>query len=231
MDAASASTVGVEANKEAETAATLFRQIIESFTGPLDNLFKTADRVIKDLEGDDRIKDLFDEGHKFLDRAIHDPGYVTSSRASRRAEAIYDRAQDLIKSNAAWKADADAFVDAFNKALTKASNDRELTNLGNALDRFSLSSRKFGRRGLSLAEGKDVWGDLAQVFLPRLLGAVQSIPMPRVEFTVSLHLYFSSLRPDDFMSPFSLQTLTLRSTTFASPAPLSFQTALTSTQT
>ena len=50
-EAAEASTATADANGAAETAATLFREIVETFTGPLDGVFRTADKVIKDLDG------------------------------------------------------------------------------------------------------------------------------------------------------------------------------------
>ncbi|KAK4700151.1 hypothetical protein P7C70_g6097, partial [Phenoliferia sp. Uapishka_3] len=182
-EAAEASNAEVDANPQANNAATLFREIIEAFTGPLDGVFRTADKVIKDLDGDERIKLLFEDAEKLLDRAIHDPGYVTSSKAQRRAEDIYDRAQEVVNSNAAWKADAEALYKEINKAADKAASDRALANLGKAMDRFGSAATKFGKRGMSLVDGREVWGDLTQVLLPRFLSALQTIPLPRIEYT------------------------------------------------
>ena len=119
------------------------------------------------------------------DRAIYDPGYVTSSKAQRRAEDIYDRAQAIVTSNAGWKKDANELYKELNQAFETAAADRALANLGKALDRLATAGTKFGRRGMSLVDGRAVWGDLTQVFLPRFLGALQTIPLPRVEYTVS----------------------------------------------
>ena len=65
-EAAEATSANVEANAEAESAANLFREIVETFTGPLDGVFRTADKVIKDLDGDERIKSLFADVEKLL---------------------------------------------------------------------------------------------------------------------------------------------------------------------
>lgn len=167
-------------------AATLFREIVETFTGPLDDVFQATDKVIKDLDGDQRIQALLDDVEKLLDRAIYDAGYATSSKAQRRAEGIYDRAQEIFNSNSAWKADADQLLRALSRAAETAQKDRALANLGRAVERFASASRKFGKKGISLVDGKAVWGDLTQVFLPRFLGALHSIPLPRVEYTVRL---------------------------------------------
>ena len=40
-EAAEATSANVEANAEAESAANLFREIVETFTGPLDGVFRT----------------------------------------------------------------------------------------------------------------------------------------------------------------------------------------------
>lgn len=184
-EAAASSTAQLDTNAQAESAASLFREIIESFTGPLDSVLRTADRVIKDVQDDERIKTLFDEAGKFLDRAIYEQGYATSSKAQRKAEDLYDRAQSLIQSNATWKRDADALVAELNKSLDKASNDRALIGLGRKLEKFETRVERFGKTGMSLAEGSELWNDLVGVMLPRVLEAVKMIPLPRVEYTVS----------------------------------------------
>jgi len=182
-EAAAQSSAVVESNEAADSAAKLFREIVESFTGPLDDVFSTLDVVIKDLEGDERIRSLVNDSAALLDRAVHDPGYATSSRAQRKAEELYDRAQELVKSNASWKKDADALVDEISKAGERAANDRSLIQLGRSLERFGLASRKFARRGLSLASGRDFYADITQVFLPRLVNTIRMLPLPRVEYT------------------------------------------------
>lgn len=157
----------------------------------MDSVLRTADRVIKDVQGDERIKTLFDEAGKFLDRAIYEQGYATSSKAQRKAEDLYDRAQALIQSNATWKRDADALVVELNKSLDKASNDRALVGLGRKLEKFETRIERFGKTGMSLAEGSEVWNDLVGVMLPRVLEAVKMIPLPRVEYTVRAIFLFA----------------------------------------
>jgi uncharacterized protein YeeX (DUF496 family) len=131
---------------------------------------------------------------QFVDRAIYDPGYATSSRAQRRAEALYDQAQDIIKANASWKKDVDTLVKELNKAMERAADDKALKNLGVAVERFerSLKAFKIGgpKAGLSgFVDGKALWSDITQVLLPRVLSVLKTIPMPRVEYTVRLFLF------------------------------------------
>lgn len=163
-EAAEKSTADADANEAAEDAASLFKQIVETFTGPLDDVLRTADKVIKDLKDDDQIRQLVDDAEQFLDRAIHDEGYAVSSKAQRRAEELYDQAQDLVKKNAEWKKDIDALTTELNKAAENAANDKALSELGYRLEKFNDATRRFAKTGLSLADGGGIWTDLVRHF-------------------------------------------------------------------
>lgn len=166
--AASQSTAEIDVNQSAETATSLLRSIIESFTGDLTPLLSSIDRVVKDLESDPRIKSIINDASSFLDRSINDPGYVTSARAQRRAEKLLDRAQELISGNAAWKADVDTLVNEANKAFDTASRDRALITLGDKVERFGDAMTRFGKTGFSLVDGGGIWNDVTQVSPPSL---------------------------------------------------------------
>lgn len=187
--AASVDNIEVAANDEAETAASLFRTIVESFTGDLKPLFSTLDKLIHDVQGDERVSTLLKKLDRFVGRAIHDPGFAVSTRAQRRAETLFDEAQDLVNSNAMWKDDASALVREATRAFETAAHDKALQNLGEKLQvlgeattRFGLGGVEAGKRGLGLTGGLgDVFADVSQVVLPRLIKAVKSIPLPRIE--------------------------------------------------
>lgn len=138
------------------------------------------------MQNDSRIEELFDKANELIDRAIYEEGYVTSAKAQRKAEKIFDEAKDIIQSNSAWKKDVDALVKALNAAADRASKDRALQNLGDKVDRFERALKKFERKGVGLVsvDGGAIWNDMTQVFLPRILNALKSIPLPRVEYTV-----------------------------------------------
>lgn len=123
----------------------------------------SIDRVYKDLESDPRIKSLLNDVNAFLDRSINDPGYVTTTRAQRRAEALFDRAQELVNSNASWKAHADLLVEEANKVFDKAANDRALINLSEKIESFGEALTKFAKTGFSLVDGGGIWNDVTQV--------------------------------------------------------------------
>ncbi|BGP35560.1 hypothetical protein JCM10296v2_007401 [Rhodotorula toruloides] len=177
--------VDAEANEEAKDAVSLLRQIIESFTGNLDPALRATDALYNDLKNDERIQQVWKEFEVLVDRSINDPGYLTSQKASRRFEAIYDRSRAIVDSNADWKRDANAFISEVQKLLDNAANDRALIALGDAFEDLGDSIAVFAKTGYNLVgvDGGALWQDISTVFLPRLLGAVQMVPLPRVEFS------------------------------------------------
>ncbi|GAA5973038.1 hypothetical protein JCM11641_000376 [Rhodosporidiobolus odoratus] len=183
----SAKLKDVEANpnEEAKTAVSLLRQIIESFTGPLDDALKAADAVYKDIESDERFKQVWKEFDLLVDRALNDPGYITSNKASRRFENIYDRARAIVDSNADWKRDANTFIDESNKLLTRASNDKALLAVSDAFEDLGDSLALFGKTSYHLTgvDSGDLWRDISSVWIPRILSTLHRVGLPRIEYT------------------------------------------------
>lgn len=177
--------VEAEPNEKAEDAVSLLREIIESFTGPLDGAFQAGDRLYKHVRDDERIQQIWSEFETLFERSINDPGYVTSNRASRQFDSLYDRSREVVESNADWKRDANAFADEARKLLDNAANDRALEAVGDAFEDLGDALSEFGKTGYNLVgvDGGDLWKDVSTVFLPRILGALKQVPMPRVEFT------------------------------------------------
>ncbi|KAK4056475.1 hypothetical protein OIO90_002618 [Microbotryomycetes sp. JL221] len=181
--AAQSASAKVETNKEADSALSLLRQIIEEFTGDLTPVFKSLDKIVDDVKEDSRVDSIFSELDELLDRAVNDPGYITTSRAQRRVEALWDQGQEVIKSNPAWQQDADILSSEAQKCLKRAANDKSLQQLSDKFERWARSFAAFGRTGFNLVDGGGVWADVTQVFVPRLLSALEAVPLPRVEFT------------------------------------------------
>ena len=104
VEAAQATTANIkldgEPNQEAENAVGLLRQIVESFTGDIGPALKSASALYKHLENDERFQKIWTEFEELVDRSINDPGYVTSEKASRRFEKMYDEARSIVNENA-----------------------------------------------------------------------------------------------------------------------------------
>lgn len=177
--------VDVQPDEDAESAVRLFREIIESFTGSLDGALQSGDKLYKHVRDDDRIQQIWNEFETLFERSINDIGYVTSNRASRQFDTLYDRARAVVEENAEWKKDANAFFSEAQKLFDNAANDRALEAVGDAFEDLGDALAEFGKTGYNLVgiDGGDLWKDISTVFLPRILGALKQVPMPRVEFT------------------------------------------------
>ncbi|GAA5856526.1 hypothetical protein JCM5353_002185, partial [Sporobolomyces roseus] len=140
VDAAQATTANIkldgEPNQEAENAVGLLRQIVESFTGDIGPALKSASALYKHLENDERFQKIWTEFEELVDRAINDPGYVTSEKASRRFEKMYDEARSIVNDNAEWKKDANNAISEAQKLLNRAANDKALIALGDACEKL-----------------------------------------------------------------------------------------------
>jgi len=176
--------VDAEAGPQVHDSAYLLKDIITAFTGPLDGVFDAAKKLTDDVEKDPTVKKLVDDLQDALDRVLYsDPAYLTSSKNQRRLEQLYDRAQQVSQNNQKFKADASAVAKELNKALDKARNDKALDSLSKAMAKLQHKTERFFNKGYSLFDGTGVWSDLSQVLIPRLLGALKSVPLPRVEYT------------------------------------------------
>lgn len=181
-----ASDADVEADDDASQAIALLRSIIETLANgkSLDDLYAAFDRVVKDVKGDERLSKFADDLDKFVERLLHDPGYVTSSKAYRRADGFVDRAQELVESNAEWKKDARALVDELRELQRQILDDKTtsdlITNLGYLQrDLGDLTSAGFNLlKANTTGLHKDVWN----VLLPRIITAIKKIPLPRIEY-------------------------------------------------
>lgn len=94
---------------------------------------------------------------------------MTTAKAQRRAEKLFDRFQELVQGNAAWKSNVDNLVNQANTVLNTASKDRALVNLSDKVERFSDSLTRFASTGFSLVDGGGIWNDATQVRLASIL--------------------------------------------------------------
>ena len=235
VEAAQNSSAEIKTNEKVETAASLFRDIIESFVGDLTPLFGALDKLIVDLRSDDKVSELLHKVDRFVGRSLHDPAFITSTRASRRLDNLMDEARELINSNDVWKKDVENMTTELNRIFDHAKNDRALVNLGNKVDKFGEAAKRFALSGVRLGQKKvdnmgnlgDIFSDITQVILPRLIQVVRSIPLPRIEvcgFSPFVAPFFSFLS----LRSTRLPTLTSLSTTSSSRANHSFPTSLDS---
>jgi hypothetical protein len=147
----------------------------------LDPLFEKSDKLFQTIKDDPRISSLFEDLDEFVDRLLFEEDYVTTSKASRRAQDLYDRAQKLVKEDSAWKATAQEFVDELRDYLKAIENDKTTRRLGDAFEKLGEDIARLGKTGFGAlkSEADNIWKDVFNVILPRLIDSIKDIPLPR----------------------------------------------------
>lgn len=150
----------------------------------LDDVISTAQAAANDVQGNDKLSAYFDELDKFVERILYQPGYVVSNKAYRKASQLFDDGQSLLRENDQWKKDAAALQKELEEMVNGVANDKATLRLVNALEELGNSlatAGKIGFKSLQI-EGQGLYRDFANVMVPRLIGLVQEIPIPRIEY-------------------------------------------------
>ncbi|SOV04371.1 uncharacterized protein UDID_02390 [Ustilago sp. UG-2017a] len=146
------------------------------------------------------IKDV----KSFIDRALNEDGFIQSNRSNRMASDLYDRAQKLFnatgkeanKQLSKLRGDFDDSLDEISHFVQGLEDDAELRELAQRIEKLGsdvnfidlqriLNSNGQGVFNLFANLGDSAGGlvrDTVEVFIPRLINEIQSIPLPRIEF-------------------------------------------------
>jgi len=172
-------------NKHADEALSILREVIESFSGKsLDDLIQISQKIIKEIRNDPKLHKFFQELEEFIQRALHDEGYIVSRQASARADQLYDQAQRFLQDNADWKRDSREFMKQLSQYQIAFTGDRLTTELLDNLEHLSEDLSDLTGRGFSFIKGNapSLYSDLVKVVLPRVLSTIKEIPLPRLEY-------------------------------------------------
>lgn len=168
----------------------------------LDPLFNATKKAAEDVKNDDKLSAYFSELDNFLHRVLHQEGYIVSQRAYRKASSLYDDGQALLESNSQWKADAAELQKQLDSLVTGISNDKETNNLIEAIEELGNSLATAGQIGFGSlkVDGQGLYRDFVDVFVPRLIGLVKEIPVPRVEFkSEDVDLVIDDIKRESFI--------------------------------
>jgi len=127
---------------------------------------------------------------RYLQRALNEPERYRSHKFHEEAEALYDRAQEILESEKRSE-----WVTGFRTALAELSDfisalehDKATQRLARALESLLTDTGYLFRVALGLGVNvqkqirREIRQDLLTWLLPRLLRFIRAIPMPRVEF-------------------------------------------------
>lgn len=185
QEAAEDSAQESDVSDEVEQAGRDLKAFVEKVSGkPLDDAISAARKAAEDVKNDDKLSAYFNDLDAFVDRLLYQPGYVASQAAYRKANSLYDDGQSLIAGNPTWKKDAAELQTQLEGVVNGIINDKATNRLVDSIDSLGntlLTAGQIGFNSLKV-EGRGLYRDFADVILPRLIGLVKEIPVPRVEF-------------------------------------------------
>jgi len=136
------------------------------------------------VQNDPKLSAYFKDVEAYLDRLLYQPGYVASNSAYKKASSLYDDGQSLIAENPTWKGDAEELQKQLEGVVNGIKNDGPSNKLVSALETLGDSLASAGQIGMGSlkVDGQGLYRDFVDVIVPRLIGLVKEIPVPRVEF-------------------------------------------------
>ncbi|SPO23096.1 uncharacterized protein UTRI_01774 [Ustilago trichophora] len=150
------------------------------------------------------LRDFIDDVKSFIDRALNEDGFIQTNRSNRMASDLYDRAQRLFnatgkeanKQLSKLRGDFGDSLDEMSNFVHGLEDDAELRELAQRFEKLGsdINFIDFQRIFGSGSQGfvhlftdlRDSAGglvrDTVEVFVPRLINEIKSIPFPRIEF-------------------------------------------------
>ncbi|KAG8734620.1 hypothetical protein FRC12_018453 [Ceratobasidium sp. 428] len=165
------------------------RTLLERFAGghSLSPLGGSMKQFLSHLARDDSsgVSDLLRDAKIWLNKALENPGWLTTRSARAQLDALYDRSKNILNTNPPWRSDlrnASEEASAFSDSLKRDTATQQL--LG-AIDTLGIHTRALGLESVRSAGWKQIraelWRDAVGWLLPRVLAVLKAVPLPRVE--------------------------------------------------
>lgn len=150
---------------------------------PLDDITDALQQVVDDVQEDPELKNFYSDATGFLKRALTDKDFITSDAADAEAHELYDRSQELLhEKEGKYGSDMERLFDeikSFRDAITyDAENRRVIETSKKVFNDIVILDKNGSFRGVR----RKVVRDIFDVMLPRFVGEVRYIPMPRIEY-------------------------------------------------
>ncbi|KAJ9113527.1 hypothetical protein QFC20_001878 [Naganishia adeliensis] len=172
-------------DEKVQQAGRDLRKFVENLAGKsMDGVIETSQKAADDIKNDPRLSEYFNAIGEYLDRILHDEGYIVSQRAYRKASSLYDDGQSLLQDNPQWKSDASALQKELESFFNALTNDELTSNLVDAIENMGEDMADAGKVGFNSlkANGAGLYRDFVDVMVPRIIGLIKEIPVPRIEF-------------------------------------------------
>lgn len=150
---------------------------------PLDDISDALQQVMHDVQNDLELQDFYNDATSFLKRALTDRDFITSDAADAEAHGLYDRSQDLLHSKESrYRPDIERLFDEVKSFRDAITNDRENQRVVETSKKVFNDLVILDKNGAFKGFRRKVVRDIVDVILPRFIGEVRYIPMPRIEY-------------------------------------------------
>ncbi|TFY73009.1 hypothetical protein EWM64_g11003, partial [Hericium alpestre] len=180
--------------KHLHKALHCIRTLAEKISGgkSLDGVFKSLHTCVIDIRRDSSLQSWMNDFFAYMKKNLENVGQVDSEEATKQREDLKRRWEALTDPNSdsgrKWKEDVALLRKELRDFEQRIEKDPELQAIRKAHAKFADDLQKTlfnaAATGLQLAldQASWVWQDFFNVYLPRIVGTLKDIPIPRTEF-------------------------------------------------
>ncbi|KAI0363499.1 hypothetical protein BV20DRAFT_975593 [Pilatotrama ljubarskyi] len=158
----------------------------------LDGFFAALRVCGVDIQQDPDVRGWCDEFIAHLRKSLDEPGYARSDESQQKREKLRKEWQELLDKDSdkgrKWKEDIAALKREASEFQTAVDRDEDLrtirrahAKLGDDLENGLLVASSTGVQSL-MERAPWFWQDVFNVYLPKLVGMIKDIPIPRTEY-------------------------------------------------
>lgn len=171
--------------------------LVERFSGrevgPLGEKFTNLLRDMGSAEakGGDGLPAFIDAATRWLNRSLLQIGWMATEEGQNEGSELYDWLLDLLQKDPKYKLDARGVLEEIYALRDALAKDEATNELYTSVQTLLADLSNMGRVGVQLATTEsrkqweaakaELWRDAVGWVLPRLLRALRTIPLPRVE--------------------------------------------------
>ncbi|KAF8063575.1 hypothetical protein FPV67DRAFT_1507164 [Lyophyllum atratum] len=174
-------------------ALDLLQQFLERLSGtPLTPLFTKVRTCLNNIADDPKLRQWFDDFFALARKNLTEEGYARSEESKAKRKELRTRWKELLdEKNGKWRASVNDVKAELQKFQDGLAADKDLQRLKAAhaklmedVDRGLVEAGDKAQTGLEalMERATWFWQDLFRVYIPRILGSLSDIPIPRTEY-------------------------------------------------
>lgn len=167
----------------------IFQTLLERLSStPLDPIMNKARICVTSIGKDPDLRKWFDDFFDLARKNLTEDGYVRSEESKRKRKDLRVRWKTLLEKDSNWKKAVDSLKVELAKFQDGLNNDKDLirlkdahAKLGRDIERGLVEAGNEAETSLEALMERVTWfwQDLFRVYLPRVIGILGDLPIPR----------------------------------------------------